>query len=154
MITNNAIDIAIKLIARFEGFRSKPYLCPANVPTIGFGVTAYADGKRVTLHDEPISEAAAYGDLRHLVKTVYAPAVDRLCPNLNNDDQAAALISFTYNLGVKAFEGSTLRVRVNANDWAGAVVQIKRWNKANGVVLKGLVRRRDAEAALLTKGTS
>jgi lysozyme len=149
VITNNAIDIAIKLIARFESFRSKPYLCPAGVPTIGFGVTAYADGKRVTMQDTPITEAAAWDDLKHLVKSVYAPGVDKLCPGLDKDERAAALISFAYNVGLKAFRNSTLRTRVNASDWSGAAVQIKRWTKSNGVVLKGLVRRRDVEAELL-----
>ena len=149
MITNNAIDNAVKLIARFESFRSKPYLCPAGVPTIGFGVTTYADGRQVTMQDEAITEAAAWEDLKHLVKTVYAPGVNRLCPYLDKDDRAAALISFAYNVGLPAFKNSTLRLRVNAKDWSGAVVQIKRWNKSKGIVLKGLVRRREAEAELL-----
>lgn len=149
MITNNAIDIAVKLIARFEGFRSKPYRCPAGVPTIGFGVTVYPNGKRVTLQDDAISEAAAYEDLKHLLKKEFVPAVSRLCPNLDKDERSAALISFAYNVGVGALESSTLRKRVNAKDWLGAVEQIKRWDKAGGVVLKGLVRRRAAEAELL-----
>jgi lysozyme len=72
-----------------------------------------------------------------------------LCPDLDKDERAAALISFAYNVGIGALESSTLRKRVNANDWLGAVEQIKRWDKAGGVVLKGLVRRREAEAALL-----
>lgn len=49
----------LDLIAEFEGFSAKPYLCPAKVPTIGFGSTRYADGRKVTLQDQPISRQEA-----------------------------------------------------------------------------------------------
>jgi lysozyme len=67
------------------------------------------------------------------------------------DDPArlASIASFIYNLGHGAYRGSTLRKRINVEDWDGAKVQIVRWNKAGGRVLRGLTRRREAEAALL-----
>ena len=63
------LDIAIELVKRFEGFRNKPYLCPAGVPTIGYGSTHYADGRAVTLADLPMSKEDAHAlmeaELRH-----------------------------------------------------------------------------------------
>ena len=49
-------DKGIELIKSFEGFSSKPYLCPAKIPTIGYGATFYPDGKKVTMKDSPITE--------------------------------------------------------------------------------------------------
>ena len=59
-----------------------------------------------------------------------------------------ALVSFSFNLGLGSLKSSTLLKRINAKDWADVPHQIKRWNKANGEVLEGLVRRREAEATL------
>lgn len=60
-----------------------------------------------------------------------------------------AVIDFAYNLGVPRYRGSTLRKRVDAKDWAGAVEQLLLWNKAGGRILPGLVKRRQAEAVLM-----
>ena len=49
-----------KLITKFEGFSSKPYLCSAKIPTIGYGNTYYPDGKRVTLLDDDITKEKAF----------------------------------------------------------------------------------------------
>ena len=59
------LDIAAALCKQFEGFKSRVYLCPAGIPTIGFGSTYYADGRKVTLSDEPISETIAEALLLH-----------------------------------------------------------------------------------------
>ena len=61
----------------------------------------------------------------------------------------AAIISFCYNCGLGNYRISRLRKRVDAKDWEGACEQILKWNKAAGRVLKGLTRRREAEAAFL-----
>ena len=53
------LDIAAELCRRFEGFSSKPYICPAGIPTIGYGSTYYADGRKVTLADAPMDEPTA-----------------------------------------------------------------------------------------------
>lgn len=68
-----------------------------------------------------------------------------------NDNEFAALVSFTFNLGGAAFRGSTLLRKLNAEDRAGAAAEFARWNKAGGKVLPGLVRRRAAEAALFLR---
>jgi lysozyme len=68
---------------------------------------------------------------------------------LASDPRLAAITDFIYNLGATRYKGSTLRKRIAAQDWAGAMKEIVKWNKGGGRVLPGLVLRRAAEAALL-----
>lgn len=150
------LEIAVDLCRTFEGFSARPYMCPAGVPTIGYGTTAYEDGTKVTLTDPSITKIRAEGLLRLQLHNVYAPGVARLCPGLLTDALATdtwnrfcAVVDFAYNLGVGALQTSTLRRKINEQDWAGAREQIMRWVRARGVVLPGLVRRRKAEAILL-----
>ena len=141
---------AIDMCKRFEGLRLKPYLCPAGVPTIGYGSTRYPDGRAVTLKDPPISAAMAeFLLLEDLAR--FAAGALRLCPVLAAEPESrrAAIIDFTYNLGLGRLQSSTLRRRINQRDWPEAVREIKRWNRGGGRVLRGLVLRREAEAALL-----
>jgi len=80
----------VDLIKKYEGFRSKPYLCPANVATIGFGATFYPDGTKVKLTDEPINEAVAEVILKkHLEK--FEQYVDSYCTDKLNQNQFDAL---------------------------------------------------------------
>lgn len=144
-----ALPIALALMRRFEGFYSKPYMCPAGVPTIGYGSTYYQDGTRVTLTDPAISRNRAEALLLATVQAVYLPAVLKLCPGLDHPDRLAALIDFTYNLGGSALKGSTLRKRVNAGDWDAVPGELRKWDKAGGRVLRGLTIRREAEAQLI-----
>lgn len=146
------LTIAADLCRRFEGFRSKPYLCPAGVPTIGYGSTYYRGGRKVTLQDQPISEAAAGALLLHELQETYLPGVARMCPVLlapGNNRRLNAIVSFTYNLGVGNLQVSTLRRKVNEQNWPAAREQLLRWTRAGGKVLPGLVRRRQAEAEFL-----
>jgi len=53
------LEIAASLCRQFEGYRAKPYLCPAGIPTIGYGSTYYADGRKVTWEDPPMDEPTA-----------------------------------------------------------------------------------------------
>ena len=144
------LDLAAELCRRFEGFRSKPYLCPAGVPTIGFGSTYYSDGRKISLDDVPITREQADSLLLHELNTTYAPGVMRLCPGLiSNERRFNAIVDFCYNLGVGRLQTSTLRRKINAQDWEGAVEQLLLWNKAGGRILPGLERRRQAEAVLM-----
>lgn len=150
------LGITAELCRRFEGFRSKPYLCPAGVPTIGYGSTVYASGRRVTLQDAPISEPDARVLLVHELTHTYAPGVIRLCPGLLPmailaDDWRTfcAIVDFAYNLGVGRLQTSTLRRRINGCDWDGAKAELMKWTRGGGKVLPGLVARRKAEVALL-----
>lgn len=144
------LTIAAELCKRFEGFRSKPYLCPAGIATIGYGSTYYADGRKVTLQDAWVSEQQASDLLMHELKHTYLPGVLRLCPMLANDERRCnAIVDFVYNLGVGRLQTSTLRRKINAQDWDGAKEELMKWTRGGGKVLPGLVKRRQAEVSLL-----
>ena len=143
-----AILVSTALAQRFEGLYLSPYLCPAGVPTIGYGATYYEDGTRVTLLDAPITRERAIALLQWMVRTVYLPTVMRLCPGIDNPNRLAALIDFTFNLGGSALKNSTLRRKVNAGRWAAVPTELRKWVMAAGKRLRGLVIRREAEAAL------
>lgn len=147
------IDVAVQVTAalcrRFEGFYAEPYLCPAGVPTIGYGATYYEDGRAVRMTDPAINRDRAEALLFWHVRNVYLPAVVRLCPGVNTPERLAALIDFAFNLGTGNLRASTLRRRVNAQAWEEVPAQLLRWNKAGGRVLRGLTLRRKAEAALI-----
>jgi lysozyme len=147
---DKAVEIAADLCRHFEGFRSKPYICPAGYPTIGYGTVYKPDGTKVTMDDPPISKELANQWLLSELRTNYGAGVLRTSPNLINYPNAlASAIDFAYNLGVSRYRASTLRKRLEAEDWDGAKIQLMRWTKAGGKVLPGLVRRRQAEAQLL-----
>lgn len=144
------LDIATALCKQFEGFKGKPYLCPAGIPTIGYGSTYYSDGRKVTLNDSPISEEAAAALLLHELQHTYLPGVLRNCPILGTDvKKCNAIVDFAYNLGVGRLQTSTLRRKINQQDWAGAKDQLMLWTKGGGRVLPGLLKRRTAECVLL-----
>ena len=144
------LELAASLCKQFEGFRSKPYLCPANVATIGYGSTYYADGRKVTLQDSPISETEATVLLMHELEHTYLPSVLRQCPILATDERKCnSVVDFVYNLGCGRLQTSTLKRKINAQDWEGAKEQLMLWNKGGGKVLAGLTKRRVAECALL-----
>jgi len=145
----DAVAIAAALARRFEGLYPTPDLCPAGVPTIGYGATHYLDGRAVHLTDAPISRETAERLLLAQVRTVYMPAVLRLCPGADSPERLAALIDFAFNLGTGALRASTLRKRVNAGAWLAVPDELRKWNMAGGRVLRGLQRRREAEAALI-----
>jgi lysozyme len=146
---DQALPVALALMRRFEGFYSRPYICPAGVPTIGYGSTYYENGVHVTLTDEPVSKDRAEALLLWAVRTVYLPQVIRLCPGLNDADKLAAIIDFTYNLGGGNLKVSTLRRKINEQKWEEAKTELLKWVRGGGKVLKGLVIRRTAESELL-----
>jgi lysozyme len=136
--------MAAALCRRFEGLYLTPYLCPAGVPTIGYGATHYVDGRPVRLTDPAITRDAAERMLVLQLERTYMPAVLALCPGLGGA-RLAALTDFTFNLGTGALRASTLRRRVNACDWAAVPGELRRWVRGGGRVLRGLVLRREAE---------
>jgi len=144
------LDIAAALCKQFEGFRSKPYLCPAGVPTIGYGSTYYIDGRKVALTDETISETIAETILLHELHHTYLPGVLRNCPVLLTDEKKCnAIVDFAYNLGTGRLQTSTLKRKINSGSWEEAKTQLLLWTKGGGRVLPGLVKRRTAECRLL-----
>lgn len=144
-----AAATAAALARRFEGLYLTPYLCPAGVPTIGYGATYYMDGRRVQLTDAPISRETAERLLLWMVTNKYLPAVLRLCPGVDTPNRLAALIDFAFNLGAGNLSASTLRKRVNAGRWADVPTELRKWVKAGGRTLRGLVTRREAEIDIL-----
>lgn len=144
-----AILVAVGLAKRFEGFYAYPYLCPAGIPTIGFGATYYEDGRSVTLKDAAITRERAMELLVYHVSQVYLPAVRRLCPGVTDPLVLAVLIDFAFNLGAGRLKASTLRKRANAMDRDGMRAELMKWVMAAGRKLRGLVLRREAECQLV-----
>jgi lysozyme len=144
-------DKGIELIKRFEGLSLKPYLCPANVPTIGYGNTFYKNGKKVTLNDKPITEQKAVEMLKQSLEK-FEQYVDSYTTDSITQNQFDALVSFCYNLGPANLKSSTLLKKVNANPNDETIKdEFLKWTKASNKVLKGLVLRRHAEADLYFK---
>ena len=143
----NVSDKCIALITQFEGFRSSPYLCPAGVPTIGYGSTRYGNGSKVALSDPPITEPQARDILRETLLG-FQNEVDHLVQVDLTQGQYDALVDFAYNCGAANLQKSTLLAKVNANDMVGAASEFSKWCHCNGEVLEGLVRRREAERQL------
>ena len=149
-MTKIDLSIAIGLVEYFEGFRSKPYTCPAGIWTIGLGSTVYSDGRRVTSSDAPVTLEQARELAQHELEHTYLPGVLRNCPGLITDVRRCnAIVDFAYNLGTGRLQTSTLKRKINANDWEGAKEQLMLWTKGGGRVLPGLLKRRTAECALL-----
>ena len=149
MIDPIAVAVSLVLTKRWEGFVSVPYLCPAGVPTIGYGFTHYADGRAVTLLDPPMSREDADVLLEHLLRNLYIPQTIRLCPNVDTPERLGALADFCFNVGRGNLAASTLRRYVNAGFWDRVPDQLRRWTRGGGRVLKGLVLRREAEIAYI-----
>ena len=141
----------LSLIKQFESLKHKPYLCPAKVPTIGYGTTIYPSGKKVSLTDKAITESEAEQYLKHDIES-FEKSVLALVKQTISQNQFDALVSFTYNLGADNLKKSTLlkKININPNDESIKAEFIK-WNKAGGVVLYGLTRRRIAESELYFK---
>jgi lysozyme len=144
------LELAAAFCRQFEGYRAKPYLCPAGVATIGYGSTYYSDGRKVTLEDAPMDEPTARALLMTELEHNYLPGVLRNCPILAADERRCnAIVDFVYNLGIGRLQTSTLKRKINAQDWEGAKEQLMLWTKGGGKVLPGLLKRRTAECALL-----
>ncbi len=142
----------------FEGFKPFPYLCPAKVPTIGYGSTFYEDGTRVTLKDPPILESRARELFKHTLIGKFLPQLLRLCPTLvadylvtNNPARINAILDFVYNLGPGNLQISTLRKRILAQRWNDVPAELRKWDKGGGRVLRGLQLRREAECVVWVK---
>jgi len=138
----------LNLLKKHEGFRSKPYLCPANIPTIGYGNTFYPDGSKVTMNDKELTSEEA-NELLSLIVKKFELGVAKLIKSSVNQNQFDATVSFAYNLGLGALSRSTLLKKINLNPSDPTLKkEFNKWNKANGVVLRGLVKRRAEEADL------
>ena len=131
----------IALIKKFEGCELTAYQCSAGVWTIGYGHTkGIEEGMEITqqeAEDMLVEELHEYEN--YINDNVTAPL---------SQNQFDAMVSWVYNLGPANLKASTLLKVLNAGDYDGVPAQIKRWNKAGGQTLDGLIRRREAEALL------
>ena len=142
----------ISLIKKFEGWPTDPengmarsYRCAANVPTIGYGSTKYkgqpvVDGMYITMKE-------AEELLLHEMKEYEGYINDMVTVDLKQCE-FSALVCWVFNLGPSNLASSTLLKKLLAKDWSDVPYQMKRWNKVQGQILEGLVRRREAEALL------
>ena len=144
-------------IKKFEGLRLKPYLCSANVPTIGYGTTRYPNGKKVTMNDKEITKAFADECFNSDI-VAFENELNSLIRGLNlNQNQYDALLSFGYNLGMdididmiaEGLGDSTLLKLIKRNPLDKNIAkEFLKWNKAGGRVVNGLTTRRQKEAEL------
>nr|DAI76081.1 MAG TPA: lysozyme [Caudoviricetes sp.] len=126
-------------LTSYEGYRETAYLpTPNDVPTVGFGSTDGVKlGDRVTVPE-------ALSRLRNDVEKAESALVQCVHVPLNQGEYDA-FTSLAFNIGAKAFCGSTLVKRLNAGDYAGACSEIRRWVYQGGKKLPGLVKRRESE---------
>ena len=156
------------LMHRYEGFRSKPYLCPAHIWTIGYGHVLYQEQIKLPVLRTPEKPAKMIRkemplkpeDNRVWTKTeidelfkidveTFERGVLRLVPGVvGRQGSFDALVSISYNFGLGNLQRSTIRMRANRGDWEGAAEAFMVWTKGGGKVLPGLVKRREAEVKL------
>ena len=145
-----------KIIMNFEGLSLKPYLCTSSIPTIGFGNTYYPNGKKVTMRDKPITKEYAV-EIFKFIADLFAKDVNNLLKTTVTQNQFNALVSFAYNVGSdidaddipEGLGDSTLLKKVNKNpNDLSIMAEFLKWNKSNGKVSNGLVKRRKLEAKL------
>ena len=137
----NISQEGLALIKKFEGCELEAYKCAAGVWTIGYGST------KGVKEGDTISQEDADKLLTHEMEEYEGYINDLVEVNLEQN-QFDALVSWVFNLGPANLKASTLLKVLNAKDYEGVPAQIKRWNKAGGKVLQGLIRRREAESLL------
>jgi lysozyme len=138
----------IDLIAQFEGLRLKAYLDAVGIATIGFGCIVYDNGQKVKLGDQ-ITLERAKELLMHEVNMKAVGVKMLLGDTAVTQNQFDALVSFAYNCGTGALKTSTLLRKVKANPNDPAIRdEFRKWTRAGGKVLPGLVRRRNKESDL------
>lgn len=143
-------SILIRLIKTFEGLCKVkadglvyPYICPAGFPTQGYGVLVK------DMNVAPITKQEAEDKLMEILP-YYINKTLQLCPVLiKHPEKLQAITDFTFNLGAGRLKASTLRKRINSEDWQGANVELQKWVRGGGRILPGLVKRRKAEGIIL-----
>jgi lysozyme len=156
------------LMHKYEGFRSRPYLCPAHIWTIGYGHVLYQEQIRLPVVRVPDKHTPMIRkemplkpeDNRVWTKTeidelfrtdvgTFERGVLRLVPGVDGRQGAFdALVSISFNFGLGNLQRSTIRMKANRGDWEGAADAFRVWTKGGGKVLPGLVKRREAERTL------
>ncbi len=161
-------EAGAKLMHQWEGYRTKPYLCPAQIWTIGYGHVLYQDqirlpvarveGKETPMirKEMPLKpEDNRVWTKEEIYKifdndiAIFERGVLRLAPALSGRQGAFdACVSFAFNAGLGNFQRSTIRMKINRGEWKDAAEAFMQWTKGGGRELPGLVKRRKAEVAL------
>ena len=148
----NISKTGIQLVKEFEGLRLNAYKCSAGVPTIGYGSTFYPDKSNVkmgdVLRDKEEAEVLLINTLVDF--DIYVSKYTRSV-NLTQY-QFDALVCFAYNVGLGNLSKSTLLKKVLSNPNDPTIPsEFAKWNRGGGVVLKGLIKRRQKEGELYFK---
>jgi lysozyme len=149
----------IEMIKHDEGVRVKPYRCPALLWTVGVGHVIDQNHIRVPLEERKALPIPAGWDRILTMEEVNAVlakdlenferGVLRLAPNLaGRQGKFDACVSFSFNVGLGNFQRSTLRMKIQREEWDAAADAFLAWTKAGGKELPGLVKRRKGERAL------
>jgi lysozyme len=131
----------LEIIKRFEGCRLEAYLCPAGIWTIGFGSTHEVyEGMIITqIEANQRLQSDVEGTEAGISRSIKVPL---------NPNQYSACVSLAFNIGARAFRDSTLLKLINQKRFKEAAGQFPLWKHSNGVVLPGLVKRRESEREL------
>ncbi len=144
--------IALDLIRQFESCRLHAYRpTPTDILTIGWGATRNSDGSRIRA-DQQWSRAEADRRLDVDARLVARHVAALLGSATTSRSQFDALVALAYNIGVDALSRSTLIREHRSGNHAAAAAEFARWNHQAGTVLRGLTRRRAAEAMLYRQG--
>jgi lysozyme len=135
----------LALTEQFEGFRDTAYQDVAGIWTIGYGHTLGAHPGQTCTQDQ--ATQWLLGDIAEAEN-----AVNLMVKIGLTQEEFDALVDFTFNVGIGAFQHSTMLRMLNSNDIEGAIGEFDKWDEAGGKVVAGLLRRRDAERALFTLG--
>ncbi|QHM74100.1 Lysozyme RrrD [Mixta theicola] len=140
-------EAGLRLIADAEGCRTSPYQCSAGVWTNGIGHT-----EGVTAHSEIDERQAAINLVYDVMRIERGIAA---CMRSDMPQEVYdAVVSFAFNVGVRAACNSTLATFIKRGQWRSACLQLKRWVYVNGVFSKGLQNRRERELVLCLKGAA
>ncbi|WP_439516417.1 lysozyme [Sediminibacterium sp.] len=143
----SAKKTAEAIIKKFEGLRLRAYLDSAGIPTIGYGTIVYSDGTRVKITDV-ITKEKAEQEFEHHFNKFYNEVEQKLKVSVK-DHQKAALVSFAYNVGISALTRSTLWRKLHEQRPEKEIAdEFRKWVYAGGVVVQGLVNRRESERNL------
>lgn len=135
-------DAGIKLIQSFEDCKLESYLDIKGIATIGWGHT----GPEVQL-GQTITQDQADAQFQTDLEKFNQGVTNYVTSNVN-PNQFSAMVSFAFNLGLGSLHGSHLLIYVNNSQWDLASQEFPKWDHSGGVVVPGLLRRREAEQTL------
>ena len=155
------------LMHQYEGYRTKPYLCPAHIWTIGYGHVLYQEQIRLPVvrvngytgmirKEYPLKPEDNRVWTKEEIEKLFADDVAsfergvlRLAPPVAGRQGAFdTCVSFSFNAGLGTFQRSSIRMKINRGDWEGAADALLLYCMGGGKILAGLKKRRDAEKAL------